>query len=101
MLVRRWLASVVPDEDQIMRMFEMEGLEPFPEELEAHTSIPDHRHPFDEVRMVAKGELLLNIAGNQLLLRPGDRITIPSNTKHSKKVNGEKSCICICAKKTF
>lgn len=101
MLIRRWQAAVVPNEQQITRMFEMEGLEPFPEVLEPENEIGDHRHPFDEVRMVARGELLMNIAGNQLLLRAGDRITVPSNTRHSKKVNGEQPCLCICAKKTF
>lgn len=101
MLIRRWQAAVVPNEQQITRMFEMEGLEPFTEVLEPQKDISDHRHPFDEVRMVAKGELLMNVAGNQLLLRAGDRITVPSNTRHSKKVNGSESCICICAQKTF
>lgn len=101
MLVRRWQAPVVPDKSQIFSMFEMEGLTPFEERFEPQTLVPDHRHPFDEVRMVAEGELLLNIAGNQLLLRPGDRIVIPSNTRHSKKVNGDRPCVCICANKTF
>lgn len=101
MLIRRWQAAVVPQKEQIVRMFEMEGLEPFEEIFPSGAEIKDHRHPFDEVRMVASGELLLNIAGNQLLLRAGDRITIPSNTKHSKKVNGDSECVCICSKKAF
>ena len=101
MLVTRWQAAVVPEKKQILLMFEAEGLEPFEEVFEPNTVIKDHRHPFDEVRMVAKGELLLDIAGNKLLLRPGDRIVIPSNTKHSKKVEGTEPCQCICARKTF
>lgn len=101
MLVRRWQAPVVPDQSQMLHMFEMEGYEPFIETLIPSEDVKDHKHPFDEVRMVASGELLMNISGNQLLLRAGDRITIPSNTKHSKKVNGSIPCICICAKKAF
>lgn len=101
MLVRRWQAPVVPVKDQIVKMFEMEGLEPFEETFPEGAEIQNHKHPFDEVRMVAEGELLLNVAGNQLLLRPGDRIVIPSNTKHSKKVQGTAECVCICAKKAF
>lgn len=101
MLIRRWQAPVVPNELQMAKMFEMEGLEPFTEVLHPESEIKDHRHPFDEIRMVAKGELLMNIAGNQLLLRAGDRITIPSNTRHSKRVQGENPCTCVCAKKTF
>lgn len=101
MLIRRWQASIVPTQVQILKMMEFEGLETFVEEMDPKSEVKDHRHPFDEVRVVATGELLMNIAGNQLLLRAGDRITVPSNTRHSKKVNGDESCICVCAKKTF
>ncbi|MEO0336157.1 MAG: cupin domain-containing protein [Pseudomonadota bacterium] len=101
MLVRRWQAPVVPMKEQIVKMFEMEDLEPYEEIFPTGSEFKNTKSPFDEVRMVAKGELLLNVAGNQLLLRPGDRIVIPSNTKHSKKVQGESECVCICAKKVF
>ena len=101
MLVRRWQAPVVPMKEQIVRMFEMEGLDPYEEVFPRGAEVGDHKHPFDEVRMVSEGELLLNVAGNQLLLRAGDRIVIPSNTRHSKKVQGDSECICICAKKAF
>lgn len=101
MLVTRWQAPRVPDKKQVYMMFEAEGLTPIEEKFEPNTFIPDHRHPFDEVRMVVEGQLLLDIAGNKLLLRPGDKIVIPSNTKHSKKVEGNESCLCICASKTF
>lgn len=97
MLVTRWQAPRVPDIERIKLLFEAEGYTPYEESFEPQTEIKDHRHPFDEVRMVASGELLMNVAGNQLLLRPGDRITIPSNTRHSKKVQGSKPCVCICA----
>jgi len=82
-------------------MFQTEGLVPYEEVYPKDTNIPDHRHPFDEVRMVAQGELLLDISGNKLLLRPGDKIVIPSNTRHSKQVHGDLPCLCVCAQKTF
>jgi quercetin dioxygenase-like cupin family protein len=101
MLVTRWQAPVVPNKQQIKMMFEAEGLTPFEEVLPAQAQIADHRHPFDEVRMVAEGQMLLDIAGNRLLLRPGDKIVIPSNTRHSKQVDGAQGCVSICAHKTF
>ena len=101
MLVTRWQAPLVPDKKQIFLMFEAEGLQAFEELFDSNTLIQDHRHPFDEVRMVAKGQLILDIAGNKLLLRAGDKILIPSNTRHSIKVEGQDPCICICARKTF
>ncbi len=97
MIITRWQTPMVPEIEQIKMMFSAEGLEPFLETISKDSGLPDHRHPFDEVRMVAKGELMLNIAGNKLLLREGDRITIPSNTKHSISVgphNNETTCVC-------
>ncbi|MDX9732143.1 MAG: cupin domain-containing protein [Bdellovibrionales bacterium] len=78
-----------------------EGLTPELESLPAHSTLKEHRHPFDEVRIVLEGNLILDVNGNQLLLRPGDRIDIPANTRHSKTVHGGTSCISMVAKRTF
>lgn len=96
MLINRWQAELVPDLSRMKMMFEAEGMEPFEDTLEAGQTITDHRHPFDEVRMVAKGEMLLDILGTRMLLREGDKITIPANTRHTKKAEGDKPCICVC-----
>lgn len=101
MLVTRWQAPRLPEKSQIFMMFEAEGLEPLEEILSAGKGIPDHRHPFDEVRMVASGQLLLDIAGNQMLLRAGDKVVIPANTRHSKRAEGPDDCICICANQIY
>ena len=98
MLVKRWLAPLKPDKKQIQAFFERDGLNYFEEVFETGFFIPHHRHPFDEVRMIAEGRLLYNISGNKLLLRQGDRIIIPSNTLHSKKAL--LTCISICAYQT-
>jgi quercetin dioxygenase-like cupin family protein len=99
MLVLRWQAPVVPDKNQIRELFEAEGLDPNEEVFKPDTLVDWHRHPFDEVRTVVQGELLFDVAGNQLLLRAGDRITIPSNTKHSFKIQGTENCVCLVAQK--
>jgi quercetin dioxygenase-like cupin family protein len=101
MIVTRWQAPVLPTIEQIKMIFEAEGLQPHEEALPARTVIPDHRHPFDEVRMVISGALFMNISGNQILLRAGDRIDIPSNTRHSKSTEGDGDCVCVVAPKTF
>lgn len=99
MLVTRWQAPLVPQKSQILMMLEAEGLTPYEQVLEPKSEIKDIRNPFDEVKTVASGELHLDVAGNKLLLRAGDRILIPSNTRHSLRVDGSEPCVCICAKK--
>ena len=91
MLVSRWQAPILPKKEQIIMMFEAEGLQTYEERLPPQSSIQNHRHPFDEVRMVFSGELMVDVSGNKLLLRPGDKIIIPSNTKHSKSVGETQS----------
>jgi quercetin dioxygenase-like cupin family protein len=99
MIVQRWQAPIIPDLKQIKSLFEAEGLIPTEETHQPQTEVGFHRHIFDEVRTVAKGEVLFDIAGNKLLLRAGDRIVIPSNTKHSFAVQGEEPLVCVIASK--
>ncbi len=101
MLITRWQAPLSPTQEQLVAVFEAEGLEPFVEESKAGLKISDHRHPFSEVRVIAEGELLFSVAGNQTLLRPGDRIEIPANTKHWHQAHASGNCISICAHRVF
>ncbi len=99
MLVSRWQAPVLPSKQQMALMLESEGLETQEEAIPAGTTVSDLRHPFDEVRIVVSGQLKLDIAGNRLLLREGDRILIPANTRHSKQTDGDQPCVCLYAMK--
>ena len=85
MIIRRWQAPVTPDIKQIRQMFFLEGLKPSEEILEDGQATNERRFPFDEVRIMVEGELILDIAGNKVLLKEGDRVMIPSNTKHTLK----------------
>ena len=82
-------------------IFLADDLNPHEEVLTNKEVYPEHRHPFDEIRMILEGELAMTISGNQLLLRTGDRIMIPSNTKHSQKVLGDGTCLCLVANRAF
>lgn len=97
MLIQRWQATILPNESQIQQILLSEGLEPSLEIFPKGQKIQEHRHPYTEIRVVASGQLTLNISGNQLLLREGDRIEIPANTKHSYFNNYVDDCICIFA----
>ena len=101
MLITRWQAPILPQLEQIKKMYELEALEPEILQLHAGDNLPEQRHPFDEVLMVAEGELLVNITDNQFLLRTGDRIVIPSNTRCVLKTGAQSNkCVCVRASKT-
>lgn len=100
MLINRWQAPIQPNKSQLKLILENEGLEPIEENYPPNTKIPEHRHPFDEVRFVAEGEILFSVAGTQLLLRSGDRIEIPANTKHWQETQSQ-NCVTIYAQRGF
>ncbi len=83
MIIQKWQAPVIPNINQIKKMFLLEGLQAFLEDLPENTKIKDRIFPFDEVRIIVSGELILEIVRNRVLLREGDRVMIPSNTAHS------------------
>lgn len=101
MIITRWQAPIIPSKSQIRTILESEGLEPFEETYAPQTRVNDHRHPFAEIRFIASGEILFNISGNQFVLRAGDRVEIPANTKHSHLSQGTEPCICICAQRAI
>ncbi len=101
MLVYRWQAPLTPTKEQARMIFLAEELAPHEEILTKETTYPEHRHPFDEMRMILEGEISMNISGNQLLLRPGDKIMIPANTKHSQRVLSSEPCVCLVANRPF
>jgi quercetin dioxygenase-like cupin family protein len=99
MIIQRWLAPIKPSFDQIKFILENEGLDVFTETVAAGEKVKDHRHPFSEVRFIISGELMFNVAGNQFLLRNGDRVEVPANTKHWHSAQGSENCICLVANK--
>lgn len=101
MVIERWLAPLKLTESQIKILFDREGLDPTLEEVASNWKTKDHRHPFSEVRVVVSGELSFSIAGNSFLLRPGDRIEVPANTRHWHANNTNETCVCICAYRPF
>lgn len=99
MLITRWQAPLRPTRDQAALILAAEGLEVFDEALAPQEKVPEHRHPFTEVRIIIEGELIFNVAGNTVLLREGDRIEIPANTRHSHACQGTAPCRSIFGQK--
>lgn len=99
MIIQRWQAPLPLTQVQAKLIMENEGLEPYDETYEPQDKVREHRHPFSEVRVIIDGEMLFNISGNQFLLRSGDRVEIPANTKHSHSIMGNVPCRCVCAER--
>jgi len=96
MIITRWQAQSQPNTQVLSQILATEGIEPVQEIFPAQKKVRDHRHTMAEIRYVLKGELLFNISGNQFLLRAGDRVEIPANTRHSYSNNSQEDCISLC-----
>jgi len=92
MIIQRWQAPQIPTEEQMLALMHMEGLECSIEQWEPKFEVKEHRHLLTEVLVVISGSLILNLNGNHVLLRQGDRAEIPANTKHSHLVQNTSEC---------
>ncbi len=101
MIFNRWQAPIIPSLDQVKMIFQAEGLVSNTEIIPAQSQVQEHRHPFDEVRMVVSGELNFIISGNPVQMKPGDKIWIPSNTKHEMRNMGSEPCVSVTASRVF
>ena len=45
--------------------------------------VPPHRHPHEQSSYLVSGYLRYNIAGREVVLRPGDSLVVPGNAEHS------------------
>ncbi len=55
-------------------------------------SFPWHRHPdSDESFYCLDGELVIELADGEILLRPGQFLTVPSGVRHRTRPAGERS----------
>ncbi len=101
MIIQRWQAPMTPKKEQIIKLMELEGLEPHTEIYTATQAVKEHRHSFCEVRWIVEGELLFNVSGYQFMLRPGDRVEIPANTRHFHKASDAGTCVCLYSERAI
>ncbi len=60
-------------------------------EMEPGASFPPHSHEAEQITMVLEGEMIFAYEGNQVVLKTGDVIAIPSYAEHSAAA-GPKGC---------
>jgi len=58
------------------------------------TFYPTHTHPFEEVRWIIEGEIIIANEKKEFLLKPGDRLNSPPNTPHWAKAIKDVTYVC-------
>jgi quercetin dioxygenase-like cupin family protein len=59
--------------------------------LEKGAVLPQHQHPHEQLVYLLSGELLLEINGEQFLMKQGDSVIVQSDATHKATAN-EKCC---------
>jgi quercetin dioxygenase-like cupin family protein len=60
----------------------------------ANEVFPDHDHPGDQLLVVQKGSIAVNMDGKDFFLKPGEEIFFPAKRRHSAQV-GAEGCLYI------
>jgi quercetin dioxygenase-like cupin family protein len=58
--------------------------------------MPDHHHPHEQLGYVVEGSMVLNLAGDERTLQPGDAYAIPGGVPH-RAVGGPNGCLVLDA----
>lgn len=88
----------ITDPDKIKKVLEEEGYFNIFSWCDSPGSFYDwHTHPYEEVRWVYEGEVVMGTEYGEVILKPGDRLDLPAGTKHWAK---SKNGVCyICGSK--
>ena len=58
--------------------------------------MPEHNHPHEQLGYVVEGTMVLNLAGDERTLHPGDAYAIPGGVTH-RAVGGPNGCLVLDA----
>ena len=58
--------------------------------------MPDHNHPHEQLGYILEGSLVLNLAGDERTLQPGEAYAIPGGVTH-RAVGGPNGCLVLDA----
>lgn len=75
-----------PTSTKLRAVLVSEGFEPYEWVHAPGTVYATHTHPHDEIRWIVEGRLVVEVAGEEFEIGPGDRLEIPAGTPHSARV---------------
>lgn len=61
------------------------------------TFFPEHTHGIDKIDAVLAGRFRMTVAGEEVILGPGDWIEVPRGTVHSAEVVGDEPVVSLDA----
>ncbi|WP_281951096.1 cupin domain-containing protein [Nitrosophilus kaiyonis] len=91
----RYEKSSITDIEKIKKILKKEDyFNIFVWEDKKETFYPTHTHPYEEIRWVVDGEIVIGNDEAEFLLGPGDRLISPPNTPHWAKVLKDVTYVC-------
>ncbi len=86
-----WEGGGEPDEKVLRARMKAEGLSPYAWGNAPHDRYLPHHHTYDKVIYVVAGSItfILPGTGEELVLRAGDRLDLPSGVEHAALVGAE------------
>lgn len=89
----------IPTQEEVEARIHHEGYESFKWYDVPGMAYPQHAHEQDECLWILKGELVLEIRGQNYSLKEGDRIYLPAQTPHTARVPSSRSVTYIVGQK--
>ena len=85
----------IKDKEEIKKILEEEGYSNIFEWCDGAGSFYDwHIHPYQEVRWVYEGEVVMGTEEGEVVLKEGDRLDLPAGTRHWAKTTKGVCYIC-------
>ena len=99
-LVTPWEDSVTPTQSTLWQLMTDEGLNPYSWSNGPFDVYSAHSHSYNKVIYVVQGSIIFGLPelGEQLTLKAGDRLDLPSGTVHDAHV-GAQGVVCLEAHK--
>ena len=99
-LVTAWPDSVPPTQSKLWQLMTDQGLSPYSWSNGPHDVYAAHSHSYNKVIYVAQGSITFGLPelNQQLTLKAGDRLDLPSRTVHNAVV-GAQGVVCLEAHK--
>ena len=89
----------LPDERALRAALSSEGLAPYAWGNPPGDRYAAHSHPYVKVLYCLEGSIVFHLPGQDVELRPGDRLDLPAGLEHSATV-GSEGVVCLEAHRT-